>query len=185
MLIAQKKRKENLAEYILYLWQLEDILRALQFSPEAIYSALVEKMSIDEEQKQSVFFWYMDIVNLLRGEGKAEHGHIEHTLHLVGNLNDLHEALLKLPSGEAYRTVFAPLAAELPALKSRLEKTDTSDIEFCMRALYSVMLYRIKGDESSKAYQEDVLALISPVIARLAQINREIEEGTFNLYATE
>jgi len=36
--IAQAKRKENIAEYILYLWQLEDLLRALQFSPEAIYS---------------------------------------------------------------------------------------------------------------------------------------------------
>ena len=36
MYIAQRKRKENIAEYILYLWQLEDLLRALQFSPEAI-----------------------------------------------------------------------------------------------------------------------------------------------------
>ena len=31
MYIAQSKRKENIAEYILYLWQLEDLLRALQF----------------------------------------------------------------------------------------------------------------------------------------------------------
>ena len=36
--IAQSRRKENIAEYILYLWQLEDLLRAMQFSPEAIYS---------------------------------------------------------------------------------------------------------------------------------------------------
>lgn len=39
--IAQRLRKENISEYILYLWQLEDLLRALQFSPEAIYSQLV------------------------------------------------------------------------------------------------------------------------------------------------
>ena len=26
--IAQAKRRENIAEYILYLWQLEDLLRA-------------------------------------------------------------------------------------------------------------------------------------------------------------
>ena len=36
--IALAKRRENIAEYILYLWQIEDLLRALQFSPEAIYS---------------------------------------------------------------------------------------------------------------------------------------------------
>ena len=49
--IAQAKRKENIAEYILYLWQLEDLLRALQFSPEAIYSQLVAPRQVEEEQK--------------------------------------------------------------------------------------------------------------------------------------
>ena len=39
--IAKSKRRENIAEYILYLWQLEDLLRALQFSPEAIFSTLI------------------------------------------------------------------------------------------------------------------------------------------------
>ena len=55
MYIAQRKRKENIAEYILYLWQLEDLLRALQFSPEAIYSQLVQKSELDEAKKQEVF----------------------------------------------------------------------------------------------------------------------------------
>ena len=31
--IAKAKRKENIPEYILYLWQLEDLLPALHFSP--------------------------------------------------------------------------------------------------------------------------------------------------------
>lgn len=41
--IALAKRRENIAEYILYLWQIEDLLRALQFSPEAIYSQLIAR----------------------------------------------------------------------------------------------------------------------------------------------
>ena len=72
MYTAQKTRKENIAEYILYLWQLEDLLRALQFSPEAIYAKLVKPLGLPEEQKQEVFLWYMDIVNLLREEGKDD-----------------------------------------------------------------------------------------------------------------
>lgn len=52
MYIAQRKRKENIAEYILYLWQLEDLLRALQFSPEAIYSQLVQKSELDEAKNR-------------------------------------------------------------------------------------------------------------------------------------
>ena len=50
--IAKAKRRENIAEYILYLWQLEDLLRALQFSPEAIFSTLIApRKDIAEEQK--------------------------------------------------------------------------------------------------------------------------------------
>ena len=50
--IAKTKRRENIAEYILYLWQLEDLLRALQFSPEAIFSTLIApRKDIAEEQK--------------------------------------------------------------------------------------------------------------------------------------
>ena len=182
MYIARQKRKENIAEYILYLWQLEDLLRALQFSPEAIYSQLVARQERTEEEKQAIFFWYMDLANLLRTEGKEEHGHLDHTLHLIKDLNDLHESLLKVPAGEKYRIVFEPLSAELPRLKEKFEKPGLSDVEFMMRALYSVVLYRIKGDAEHKGYVEDVLTLISPVVAQLAQAYREMEEGKLDLY---
>ena len=73
MYIAQSKRKENIAEYILYLWQLEDLLRALQFSPEAVYSQLVQKQErLSEQQKQQALVWYMELAGLLREEGKEQ-----------------------------------------------------------------------------------------------------------------
>ena len=34
MIIAQKKRKENIAEYLLYMWQIEDLIRATGVSAE-------------------------------------------------------------------------------------------------------------------------------------------------------
>lgn len=108
--IAKAKRRENIAEYILYLWQLEDLLRALQFSPEAIYSTLIApRKDIAEEQKHLFLMWYLDLANLLQQEGKAEKGHLEHTLHLIRDLHDLHLQLMKLPAGEHYRATYARL----------------------------------------------------------------------------
>jgi len=165
------------------LWQLEDLLRALQFSPEAIYSQLVAKnTTLNEEEMQALFFWYMELGSLLRQEGKEEHGHLDHTLHLIKDLNELHESLLKLPVGEVYRGVFMPLSVELSRLREKFEKPGLSDVEFMMRALYSAMLYRIKGDEAHKGYVDDVLGLVSPVVAQLAQAFRDIEEGRLDLY---
>ena len=48
----------------------------------------------------------MDIANLLREEGKEEKGHLEHTLHLIGDLNDLHLQLMKAPIGGALPSDF-------------------------------------------------------------------------------
>lgn len=204
MITAKQKRRENIAEYILYLWQLEDMLRALEFSPEKIYSTLVEPHAeLDAEQKQTLFFWYMDLVNLLRTEGKESGGHLEHTLHLIADLNDLHLHLLRAPVGreQGYDRVWSALAAELPKLKtaiageSRMTADGISDMEACFRALYSVMLCRLRGTaeaeegpagqkkaEAAERYICDVLEVVSPVVARLAAIHGAAERGELDLY---
>ena len=181
MLIALQKRRENIAEYILYLWQIEDLLRALQFSPEAIYSTLVARVEgADEQQKENIFNWYMQIVELLRKEGKEAKGHIDHTLHLVADLHNLHLQLMKLPVGEHYRVTHARLAAELPRLRTILDNDDISDTELCFRALYAAMLYRIKG--GGERAIEDTLAVISPAIGELAAMHGKVERGEINLF---
>ena len=172
--IAKAKRRENIAEYILYLWQLEDLLRALQFSPEAIFSTLIApRKDIGEEQKHVFLLWYMDLANLLRQEGKEEKGHLEHTLQLM-----------KLPVGAHYRQTYARLEPELPRLRSVLGNPGMNDTELCFRALYAAMLYRIKG-EGDKSAVTDTLEYISPVIAELADMHGKVERGEVNLFKTE
>ena len=181
MLIALQKRKENIAEYILYLWQVEDLLRALQFSPEAIYRTLVDRIEgADEQQKENIFNWYMQIVDLLRKEGKESQGHIDHTLHLVADLHNLHLQLMKLPVGEHYRSTYSRLAPELPRLRTIIEKEEMSDTELCFRALYAAMLYRIKG--GGERAIEDTLAVVSPAIGELAAIYGKVERGEIDLF---
>ncbi len=184
MLIALQKRKENIAEYILYLWQVEDLLRALQFSPEAIYTTLVDKIEgIDEQQKENIFNWYMQIVELLRKEGKETKGHIDHTLHLIGDMHNLHLQLMKLPVGEHYRHTYQQLAVALPRLRQLLDDSslgDISDTELCFRALYATLLYRMKG--VSDGVVRDTLDVISPVIGELAAIYGKVERGELDLF---
>lgn len=185
MFTAQLKRKENIAEYILYLWQLEDLLRALQFSPEAIFSQLVEPHQIDPNQKQALLLWYVELTNLLRQEGKEESGHLAHTLHLINDLNNLHLQLLELPVGERYRTLYQHIAPEIPNLKQAIKREDISDIELFFRALYSVVLLRIKGGSEKNPYIEEVLTLISPVVAELARMHGAVERGEIDLFRKE
>lgn len=186
MYIAKKKRKENIAEYILYIWQLEDLFRALRFDNNLIYSQLVApQTTLDDEQKEQTLFWYIDLINLLKSEGKAESGHIEHTLHLIDDLNDLHLQLLKLPSGQDYATRYATVAPEIAKLRAQLGGKTISDIELCFRALYSVVLLRLKNDDNDNQHTTDVIEVISPLVAHLVSIYHGVEKGTFNLFENQ
>jgi hypothetical protein len=171
MYIAQTKRKENIAEYILYLWQLEDLLRAMQFSPEAIYSALVKPAGLaGPEGENNLLLWYIDLGNLLREEGKEKSGHLDHTMQLIARLHNIHLELMRSPEGVRYRELFERLAPELPALREIVGREEMSDTELMFRALYAVMLYRIKGDATKESSISGVIELVSPVIGELARI---------------
>ena len=180
--IAQQKRKENIAEYILYLWQIEDLLRALQFSPEAIYSTLVKPRKLDTAHEQMLLAWYIDIANLLVQEKKEESGHLDHTLHLIDDLHDLHLRLMQQQElGEDYRQRYAQLAEHLSSLRARLGKeSEMSDTELCFRALYAAMLYRIKG-QGEKAVA-DTIEVVSPVVALLTSYFHRVEKGEIDLF---
>lgn len=184
--IAKQKRDENIAEYVLYLWQLEDLLRAMQFSPEAVFTALVAPRDASDEWKIAALEWYMEIAALLQREGKAEGGHLDHTLHLVAEVNDLHLTLMSQPAGRRYRELFARLAPELPHLRETLGRPDASDIELAFRALYAAMLYRMRAgvhDSTRKTGIADgVVELVSPVVAMLAEIYHKVERGETDLY---
>lgn len=177
MYIAQSRRKENIAEYILYLWQLEDLLRALQFNPEAIYARLVAPTGGDAQTNNNLLLWYMEVGNLLRGEGKQESGHLDHTLHLIADLGNLHERLLTAPEGGRYRELYARLQPELPRLREIIGHDKVSDTELAFRVLYAAMLYRIKGDDSKKGAIADALELVSPLVAELARVFHLVEAG--------
>lgn len=181
--IAQAKRRENVAEYILYLWQIEDLLRALQFSPEAIYSQLIAPRDLPEQESMIFLQWYMELADLLRQEGKEQQGHLDHTLHLIADLHNLHLQLQQLPAGARYRAAQSRLAPELPRLRAVLGK-ELSDTELCFRALYAAMLYRIKG-EGDKTVVGDVLELVSPVVAELADLYGKVERGEIDLFHPE
>ncbi len=112
----------------------------------------------------------MDVGSLLREEGKEKTGHLDHTLHLIGDLNNLHEQLLQAPAGEHYRELYARLQPELPRLRQLIGRQEISDTELAFRTLYAAMLYRMKGDKTKESSISDVIELVSPVIGELARI---------------
>ena len=52
MYIAQELRKKNIAEYILYMWQVEDTIRAFGCQLSRIRREYIEQFDYTDEQKE-------------------------------------------------------------------------------------------------------------------------------------
>lgn len=175
MFISQQRRKENVAEYLLYMWQIEDIIRANNFSIEEIEKNLISVYDLSDKQRHEYVEWFDNLINMMRAENVISQGHLQINNNVLIKLTDLHNQLIKsdkFPTyvAEYYRTL--PIIVELRA-KSGQHKS--GEIETCFNALYGLMMLRLNKKEVSP---ETLIALnqISKFVATLAAYFKKDEE---------
>ena len=167
MIIAQQKRKENIAEYLLYLWQVEDLLRACHLDIDMVDKAVISRYDVDDKTRHEIREWYESLIKMMELECH----------NVLIRLNDLHQQLLadqgRFPEYHAdyYRTLphIVQLRASLP------EQERPSELETCFNALYGVMMLHLQGKEIS----QDTAAAISQIshfIGMLAAYYKRDEE---------
>jgi len=76
MIIAQEKRKTNIAEFILYMWQVEDMIRASKFNFAHIDKTVISKFSLPDETLDEIRTWYTNLITLMIEEHIQEKGHM-------------------------------------------------------------------------------------------------------------
>ena len=72
MIIAQQKRKENIAEYLLYLWQVEDLLRACHLDIDTVDKAVISRYDVDEGTRHEIREWYESLIKMMELENVRE-----------------------------------------------------------------------------------------------------------------
>lgn len=130
-----KSKKENIAEYILYLWQLEDYLRAFP-----------EQAATNTE--------LMEIADMMYSEGIMNGGHLQLAQNALDEMEELHNELVETEA--PYRAVIMHLEPRLNLLKAKTNNPLMSDVEACLTLLYQVMLLRLKQQEISAETDEVV-----------------------------
>ena len=126
-------KKNNIAEYILYLWQIEDYLRAFPQQAEA------------NQELQ-------DLYNMMHQENIMASGHLQLAKNALSELEELHEDILQQEA--TYRAAMLRLTPALNLLKAKTNTPTMSDIEACLILLYQVMLLRLQQREISTETEE-------------------------------
>lgn len=177
MFVAEQLRKKNIAEYLLYMWQVEDTLRAYGLDVERMAREYIPQFGLDAEKSEALKGWYESLVEMMREEGVTEKGHLQVNKNIIILLNDLHAQLLKSSKHPFYSAAYykaLPFIVELRAKSA--ESQEKNEIENCFDALYGVMLLRMQKKEVS-AETATAIDNIAKFIGLLCDYYKKDKEG--------
>lgn len=168
MIIASQKRKENIAEYILYMWQIEDLIRANGLDMERIRKNVIDRYTLTDAQRREMEEWYESLIDMMRREGVTEKGHLQINRNVLADMVRLHQALLKDPRFADYTAEFYRTLPYIVELRSKAGEDKAGEIETCFNALYGMLLLRLQGKEITPDTR-NAITQISKFIAVLAK----------------
>lgn len=148
MFIAQEIRKKSIAEYILYMWQIEDTIRAYGCSLSRIRHEYIDKFQYSDEQKEEETDWFGNLIRMMNEEGCREKGHLNINKILVQDMLDLHNQLLQSTKFPFYNAEYYKVLPFIVELRNKGDR-DVSEIETCLDALYGVMMLRLQKKQLS------------------------------------
>ena len=135
-----KNKQDNIAEYILWIWQLEDYLRAFP------------NVATDKENPSHDIRFLTELGEMMHREGVTQKGHVQLARNAMAELEELHQRLLN--EDASYRAAMIRLTPALNIFKSKTDNPLMSDIEAGLTLLYQVMLLRLQQKEITPATAE-------------------------------
>ena len=168
MIIASQLRKENIAQYLLYMWQIEDIIRANNLDIDKLHENIIARFPA--EKQREIGEWYESLIDMMRREGVEFKGHLQMNKNTVGLLADLNRRILADPDSkfDQYRNEFYATLPFIVELRAKSGQDKAGEIETCFNALYGMLMLRLQkkdiGPETQQAFDR-----ISKFIGLLSQ----------------
>ena len=182
MFTARALKQKNIVEYLLYMWQVEDLIRAAGGDIGTIARKVIALYRPTPGQEKELTRWYGDLADMMRSEGVMQSGHLQICKNVIIQLTDLHLQLLRSPKHPAYAAAYyraLPFIVELRA-KSPSPAGETPELETCFEALYGVLLLRLQKKEISEGTAKAMEA-VSAFVSMLANYYDKDKKGELKL----
>jgi len=156
MIIAEQKRKENIAEYLLYMYQVEDMIRANKLDLDSIEATLISKFDVPYEVKRDMREWYKNLITMMRDEKKEDSGHLKILENTAEQLSEMHHQILKQGIDNNYKETYNRAKPHIEALRMRSGHSRDSDIQVSLNGLYGLLILKLKKtlitEETNRAF---------------------------------
>ena len=180
MYISQELRKRNIAEYLLYMWQVEDIIRAYGCSLARIRREYIDRFDYTDEQKEEMADWYGNLVRMMNSEGCRENGHLQINKIVIQQLSELSAELLASSNFPFYNSEYYKVLPFIVEVRKRGADKEENEIESCFNALYGVMMLRLQNKPVSPD-TEHAIKEITTFIGMLNDYYMKDKQGELKL----
>lgn len=154
MLIAQQKLRENIAEYIIYMYHVEDIIRAFNFDLDEILKKYVKPQLPDESFMTQYRQWYGDLIHQMKMDRIEKEGHLQSIKDYIIELNYLHKMLIDVLKEEKYINLFDRTLPLILEFADRANLKEHNHIEVAFHSQYMKLLMRLRKQEISAETEE-------------------------------
>lgn len=178
MKIAQALKEKNIAEYLLYMWQVEDLIRANDCDPDKLKANVIAQFPV--EDRPALEEWYGNLVEMMRAEGVKERGHLQINRNVLQELTELHARLLASTRYPFYNAAYFKALPFIVELRQKNGHKDEPELETCFEALYGVLLLRLQKKEITPA-TETALKAMSSFLSMLANYYARDRKGELDL----
>lgn len=180
MIIAQERRKRNIAEYLIYMFQVEDVIRALEFDENNIQNYVKQTFTRHQEKLDAINNWYLGLNDLMLNEKIKEKGHLSIVLNNIKELEDFHIKLMNNSDYQEYQQNFKSTVIYIKEFRERSNALLDNDIMICLHAVYSKFLLKLKNVDISED-TEVAFEAISKLLAQLSHYFMKYESGKIEL----
>jgi len=147
MFIAGKLKKENISEYLLYMWQVEDLIRAFNLNIDVINEMIIASYPVSDDERKKMYEWYESLIEMMRIENVQTDGHLQLNKNIILELDELHSAILRSGKDAGYAAKFYHVLPFISQLRTQQDNAQISDVELCFNFQYGIMLLRMKKTE--------------------------------------
>ncbi|MCR5471781.1 DUF4924 family protein [Prevotella communis] len=175
MFIAQELRKKNIAEYLLYMWQVEDTIRAFDCSLARIRREYIDRFDYNEEQKEEEADWFGNLIRMMNTEGCRQQGHLQINKVTLQMMTELHQQLLSSSKFPFYNAEYYKVLPFIVELRNRGANKEEGEVETCLNLLYGVMMLRLQKKEITPNTQH-ALKEVSTFVGMLSDYYKKDKE---------
>lgn len=141
----ERRKHENIAGYVIGMWQVEDLMRAADLDMGIVEERLISSMEGDEEARARMREWYAGIIARMKENGLARSGHLPEVEEVMQELEYLHRALIDTLGDEEYIALDKEATPAIRTVQQHAGGDPEGPIESSLTAVYGVMMLRSQG----------------------------------------